>query len=233
MPIDRAILFASIRKSIFGGRMSAPQVSGTERILTAFDLYGTRDRRHLAYILATDVRETGRRMQPVREAFGTSTADTIARLDKAWAAGKLGSVKTPYWRAGWFGRGDVQLTHEDNYRRMGTLLGVDLVGNPDLALDPTISARIIVEGMLRGVSGRGDFSGSGKALEDYISGSRCDYIGARYTVNGQDAAAEIAANAKLIERALIDAGATTILMPVPVPPSVPAVCPNCGQKLAA
>lgn len=41
------------------------------------------------------------------------------------------------------GRGFVQITHRSNYRHYGDLLGVDLVGNPDLALDATISAKIL------------------------------------------------------------------------------------------
>ena len=49
---------------------------------------------------------------------------------------------------------------------MGGLLGVDLVGNPSLALDPKISARILYEGMLKGESNRGDFTG--KSVEDFI-----------------------------------------------------------------
>jgi hypothetical protein len=41
------------------------------------------------------------------------------------------------------GRGLIQLTHEYNYQHYGDELGVDLVNNPDLALDPTVSARVL------------------------------------------------------------------------------------------
>ncbi len=98
----------------------------------------------------------------------------------------------------------MQLTFEDNYRRMGVLLGVPLADDPDLALDPTISKRILVEGVSRGVSQKGDFTG--KALEDYIHGDVCDYVGARRTVNGTDKAELIAGYARKAEAALIAAG---------------------------
>lgn len=48
-----------------------------------------------------------------------------------------------YWGSGYYGRGFVQLTWEHNYEENGEALGVDLVGNPDLALDPTTAARIL------------------------------------------------------------------------------------------
>lgn len=41
------------------------------------------------------------------------------------------------------GRGFVQITHDYNYAAAGQALGVDLVSNPDLALDPTIAAEIL------------------------------------------------------------------------------------------
>ena len=39
------------------------------------------------------------------------------------------------------GRGLKQLTGKDNYARCGNSLGLDLIGNPDLLLEPLAAAR--------------------------------------------------------------------------------------------
>lgn len=42
------------------------------------------------------------------------------------------------------GRGLIQLTGKDNYKKFGDLLGIDLVNNPDLANDPEVAKNIAV-----------------------------------------------------------------------------------------
>jgi predicted chitinase len=133
----------------------------------------------------------------VRETLARTDQAAVNKLEKAWKAGRLPSVRTPYWRFDqdgktWLGRGYVQLTHRKNYARAGLELGIDLLGNPSLAMKPDIAARILVRG-----SEKGWFTG--KRLSDYLPG---DYVNARRIINGTDKAHEIAALARTFEEAL-------------------------------
>lgn len=156
-------------------------------------------RNQCAYVLGTSAWETGATMEPVREAHGETDEQSIARLERAWAAGKLPWVSKPYWRDGFFGRGFVQLTHEFNYAKAGRELGVDLVKDPSKALQPELSALITVRGMRDGWF-------TGKRLVDYITISASNYRGARRIVNGTDKATVIDELAREYESALIAEG---------------------------
>jgi predicted chitinase len=50
------------------------------------------------------------------------------------------------------GRGFIGITFKDNYAKYGKILGIDLVGNPDLANDPKIAATIAVMMMKDGMA---------------------------------------------------------------------------------
>jgi len=65
-----------------------------------------------------------------------------------------------------------------------------LLEQPELALQPGISAKIMIEGMTRGASQRGDFTGL--SLENYFNSYTDDPIRARRIVNGLDQANKIA-----------------------------------------
>lgn len=204
--MNRSAFYASVRQrasGVFGTSISKSQVQGTEAILDFAERRGT-PLRQLAYILATAYHESAHTMQAVRETLATTDAGAIAALEKAWNAGKLKWVKTPYWRKdadgkSWFGRGLVQITHKANYQKLGLLIGVDLVKDPSKALELSTAVQILFVGMELG-------SFTGKSLSDYISDGRVDYEGARRVVNGTDKAALIAGYAVAFERALVAAG---------------------------
>ena len=205
MAIDRTRLFDHIRRPLFDGRLSQGQVSGIEAVIDRFEaVEPDGDGRFLAYMLATAHHETGRRMQPVRETFAETDAAAVARLDRAFAAGRLPAVTRPYWRpdAGgrsWFGRGFVQLTHRGNYERMSALTGIDLVADPARAMALDVSAAILVDGMRAGAF-------TGRRLAHYFDGTHCDWTGARRIINGLDRAALVAGYGRAYFAAVSAAG---------------------------
>jgi putative chitinase len=52
------------------------------------------------------------------------------------------AAQQKYAPSGYYGRGYIQITWRDNYAEAGRALGLDLVGSPDLALDPDVAARV-------------------------------------------------------------------------------------------
>lgn len=191
LKLNREVFFSKVRKGPFPGRLTQSQVSGMNTLLDVWEERGTDDERHLAYVLATDFHETGMKMQPVREGFKTS--DKAAREYVQRNYGHKGRNWYSWPRGPWghvyYGRGDVQLTWYGNYVKMGATLGLPLAEKPDLALDPKVSKMILVEGMLRGQSSAGDFTG--KALEDFFNDEKDDPYNARRIVNVLDKAALI------------------------------------------
>jgi len=114
---------------------SAEQKANAKSIVEEATRLGVTDLGQLAYILATAIGECG--LRPIKEyraAEGTS----------------LRKVQDAYWYTGYYGRGYVQLTWKSNYEKFAKYLGVDLVGNPDLALNPKYAAQIIAYGMKNG-----------------------------------------------------------------------------------
>ena len=193
--------FDAVRADLFGGRLTEGQVTGLEAIESGFARDGRAGGANaLAYVLATAYHETGRRMVALRETGADSDALAVARLDRAYASGRLRQVKTPYWRADaegkcWFGRGLVQITHKANYERLGRAIGVDLVGDPSRALEPDVAVKVLVIGMRDGLF-------TGRRLSHCFHEGVTDWIGARAIVNGRDRAELIADHARVFQRAL-------------------------------
>jgi len=87
------------------------------------------------------------------------------------------------------GRGYVQLTGRANYTNWKTKLGVNLVGNPDLAMDAKVAVKILFEGMEAG-------SFTGKKFANYFSKTVEDWRNARRIINGVDKADLVASYGK-------------------------------------
>jgi predicted chitinase len=199
--MDRKFFFDTVGRGLFKGQLTPPQIEGMTTILDAWERRFVQcDQRWLAYILATAFHETAYTMQPVRETLAESDARAIEILEAAFAAGRLSWVKTPYWRRdedgrSWHGRGLVQLTHKRNYEAMSMLTGIDLVADPDRAMEMDAAVTILIKGMLQG-------SFTGHKLADHLNATAEDWVNARRIVNGTDRAEKLAAYAVAFHAAI-------------------------------
>lgn len=107
---------------------------------------------------ATIAVETGS-FAPVTERH----ADTIKQPD-------IYRLQSKYWDSGFMGRGFIQLTGHDNYLSYGQKLGLDLVGNPILASDTSVAAKILALYF--------------KERKIYALADAGDWVGVRRRVNG-------------------------------------------------
>ena len=180
--MDRKVFYDAIRPHV---NLTTQNVAGTEKVLDYAEARGT-ETNDLAYISATSWWETAQTMHPVKEAFWNS---------EDWRRKNL-----RYYP--WYGRGLIQTTWEDNYRRMGSRIGVDLTENPDLLLEWKYALPALFIGMAEGLY-------TGKSLDDYIDGKDendkedlREFANARRIVNGTDRQVEIAKIALNFEHAL-------------------------------
>lgn len=216
MNLDRTVFFKALR-SIFDGSLTQPQVDGVNALLEAWVKYGDGDNRKLADILGQVKRETGGVMSPIHELGGDAY---FAKYGKGTLAQQLGNESVADGIK-YHGRGPIMITGRNNYTKFSQILGIDLVNDPDKALDPTIGAQIAVIGTMKGVF-------TGKKLGDYFNGSKTDWQNARRVVNGMDHADEVATSAKQFYAAILasitpDADTNVgDLVPPPEPPAPPA-----------
>jgi putative chitinase len=181
--IDRAFFFSRIRAALFGGRLAPRQMAGLTVMLDRWETSGgLPDRRHLAYMLATAHHETDRTMQPIREYGGNAYLTRMYDVTGARPAlaRRMGNT-VPGDGVRYCGRGYVQLTWKNNYRRAGEALGIDLLAEPDRAMEPATAADIMIAGMNQGWF-------TGRKLGDCFTPERADWRGARRIINGLDKA---------------------------------------------
>ncbi|MFS0771025.1 glycoside hydrolase family 19 protein [Sphingomonas sp. 1P08PE] len=197
--MNEAAFFKTVRTRL--GILNQGQVNGLNTLLAAAE---GAPLSHAAYMLATAWHETAKTMQPIRERGGTAyftrMYDVAGERPKTCIAyGNTCAGDGPRY----YGRGYVQLTWKVNYAKAGEKLGVDLVGNPDLAMNAELAAKIMRRGMDEGWF-------SGKKLSDYLPASgtatREQYVAARRIINGTDRAELVEDYAQAFERALRDGG---------------------------
>lgn len=193
--------FDKLRSGIMGPKLDDDEVSGTTAILEAMAGLPTS---WVAYALATAWHETAHTMQPIKEYGGPKYF--FRRYDiegqNPRLARQLGNTV-----AGdgvkYAGRGLVQITGRSNYIKAGIKLGVDLVNDPELALNKDIAALIMRYGMK-------DAWFTGRGLTHYLPTDKpataAQFQAARRIINGTDKASLIASYAMEFQSALIAGG---------------------------
>lgn len=132
-----------------------------------------------AFMFATVVVETGiRQFSP-------------AAVERGEGAGKDYGRPDSLTGQRYYGRGWVQLTHAHQYLKAGELLGLPLLEQPDLALQPENSYRILVAALTEGIpevyrqNANGASNGQGPRVKagDFITATQADYAQARAVIN--------------------------------------------------
>lgn len=189
---DEQAFFDNLRDAgIFGKGLTSDQVKGLQTVCSVAKAVGW-PLAFTAYALATACHETAYTMQPVRE--GLRASDTWRRKHLRYY---------PY-----YGRGYVQLTWEDNYKKADRELNLNgqLTNNLDLALDPDVAANIMIRGMQEGWFA-GEKNGKRYTLARFLpadgtAASVAQMTAARRIINGTDKNKKIAAEAMKFQTAL-------------------------------
>lgn len=168
--INKDIFFAKYKEKF--GKLNTSQIEGLSDLINNLNKDpNITNYKQACYLLATVKHETADTFKPIKE-WGLGRGLEYGKVDKV--TGKV-----------YFGRGIIQITWKENYKKFSDILGIDLVNNPDLALNPVISYKIASIGMTKGLF-------TGKKLSHYITDDICNYKQARRIINGLDCADKIA-----------------------------------------
>lgn len=169
--IDRKYFFDEVRERLSPDGLTQSQVDGFEFLLARIE-DSDLDPRWSAYMLATAWHETGYEMQPNSE-----------KGSKRYFSRKRYGFK-------WRGRGYVHLTWQENYERFNKVTGIDLVSDPERALEPEAAWEIMLVGMTKGMF-------TGRRLAQYFNDEMTRWSAARAIINGTDCADKIAGYANV------------------------------------
>ncbi len=203
--INKKLFYDTVRRDLFGGKLSQSQVLGMDTILNAYESeFSHIGYDCLAYVLATTIHETDKTMQPIEEYRSGRIKKDYGKLFKdekgvyyglkmGQGPGKRVRYYSPLFL--YYGRGFVMITWYENYEKAGDVLGIDLLNNPSLALDLEIATKILFNGMIDGWF-------TTRKLSQFISKSKIDFFNARQIINGKDKALTIEGYAKKFRAAL-------------------------------
>lgn len=191
-----ASFFGSLRGGLLGPTLEQTEVEGCNALLDAcagWPLAWT------AYALATAYHETAHTMQPIKEFGGAGYFFRMYDRDgnRPEVARRLGNTNSGDGVL-YCGRGYVQITGRSNYAKASKVAGLDLVGQPSLAMRPDVAAKILRSGMSEGWF-------TSKKLGDYLQlgpANEAQFITCRKIINGADRAKDIAGYALKFQTAL-------------------------------
>lgn len=193
------------------GKITDSQENSITNVLKGVEKYYSTenkkiDKFHLAYMLATIKHETGSTFNPVEEANWLKWKSRKSYFEKMYdpilgnpEKRKKMAIENGNTKKGdgvkYYGRGYVQITWKNNYKKMQDKFGVDLVNYPSLALENELAMNILIYG-----SETGFFTGN--KLDKYINSKKKDYYNARKVINGLDKAKTIEEYANKIEKCI-------------------------------
>jgi putative chitinase len=244
--MDKTTFFITAR-AIMGGRLTQKQVDSIEAILAEADARRVSNE-WLAYILATAQGESGldyskrENMNYSESRLQEMAADPNYRRWRERLDGRFSEyARQPKKLAnlvyhsilgngdeasgdGWTyrGWGLVQITGKDNYAKVGRLVGVDLVSDPDASLQIGLAARALIYGIRDGIY-------TGKKASDYLPG---DYVNARRVINGTFEAQKYAGYARAFDAALVAAGYSSAPIIATIPPRAPEAATSASPAIA-
>lgn len=173
--------FAKFKTVFKRSSLKQPLVDSINYLFNAFNEYnkdGGSNPLNVAYMLGTAWHETAYTLLPIKE-YGSNAY--LSKYDTGRLARILGNTPQADGDGQLYaGRGYVMITGKSNYEKFSKILGIDLLKNPTLALQPEYSAKILVHGCLFGTF-------TGVKLSDSIKyGKYREFVAARKVVNGTD-----------------------------------------------
>jgi hypothetical protein len=203
--MNRKAFYDAIRPSV---NLTTQNVEGFEKFLDYLEQHPLQIN-SAAYAAATAWWESAQTMHPVKEAY--------------WKSEEWRKQNLRYYP--WYGRGLIQTTWEDNYKKIAKAMGLPentFIKDPDLLLTFQYALPALFVGMEKGIY-------TGKDLGDYIDDvdesdaeDLREYTTARRIVNGTDKAQSIGNLALVFERGLKAAGYDDKKAVIPTPPASPA-----------
>lgn len=160
---DRDAFFNSYVEAM--SKLSQSQVAGLDQLLGFIEQdEKVDDVRAAAFILALVKYETADTWQPLWDNSGAA----YSRYEPGTALGRsLGNTQSGDGKR-FRGRGYILVTGRANYQKLSDALGIDLVANPDAAIEPATAYRMLSESLFSGLL-------TGKKIGDFLTSKQIDY----------------------------------------------------------